>query len=164
MKPAILERARARRRSAGLGIVTAVFLLVVIAGLGVAVVSMLTTQQTKAVQDELGARAYQAARAGTEWALYQVLQVGGSSNPNQLGCAKDFDHSYSFGFPAGGSLNGFTTTVTCGSPTTLNGANHYWIRATACNEPVANASGSLSCPNSVSPSPDYVQRVVEVQL
>lgn len=143
-----------RRRSAGVGIVTAIFLLVVIAGLIVAMVSVLTTQQTESAQDEQGARAYQAARAGIEWALY-IAQPTANPVPVGLNCP----NTYSFGFQALTSLSGFRVTVTCGSITTLNGVKHYSIRATSCNEPVGSA-----CPNAVSPSANYVQRVVEVQL
>ena len=145
MKPAILARARARRRAAGIGIVTAIFLLVVIAGLGAAVVSLLTAQQSTIALDVQSARAYQAARAGVEWALYEALEA------KALNCPQ----TYSFGFQPLTALNGFKVTVSCGTPVVLNGTSHYWIKAIACNE--------AACP-SASPGPDYVQRVVEVQL
>jgi len=150
MKP----RHRTRRRMAGLGIVTAIFLLVAIAGLATAMVSIFSTQQTTALQDEQGARAYQAARAGIEWALY-IAQPTATPVPAGLNCP----NTYTFGFQALTSLSGFTVTVTCGAPTSLNGVSHYPIRATACNEPTA-----AGCPNTTSPSVNYVQRVVEVQL
>lgn len=154
MNGALLTRMRRRRRARGLGIVTAVFLLVAIAGLAVAIVSVVTGQRATITQDEQSARAYQAARAGIEWALY-IAHPTDDPVPPGLNCPA----TYSFGFQALTTLSGFTVTVSCGSVTTLNGVKHYTITSTACNEPVASA-----CPNTSSPSANYVQRVVEVQL
>ena len=65
---------RKRRRQAGVGLVTAIFLLVVLAGLGVAMVGLFNAQQTSSNLDLQGARAYQAARAGLEWGLFQQMR------------------------------------------------------------------------------------------
>jgi MSHA biogenesis protein MshP len=138
---------RSIRKSAGVALVTAIFLLVVLAGLAVAVVSLTTTQQASMTQDEQGVRAYQAAKAGIEWALYQKLQAS-----PVVACP-----AASFQMPAG-SLASFTVTVTCAQDPQSPLPNHYEIRATACNEPVSNA-----CPNNA-PGPDYVQRVITAQL
>ena len=48
---------RRLRRSAGVGLVTAIFLLVVLAGMGVAMMTLSTAQQSSASLDLLGARA-----------------------------------------------------------------------------------------------------------
>ena len=53
--------------------VSAIFILVVLAALGAFIVNVSTTQQITTAQDTQGARAYQAARTGIEWGLYQVL-------------------------------------------------------------------------------------------
>ena len=58
----------------GFSLVSAIFLLVVIAALGVFSVTLFTAQQQSAALDVMGARAYQAARAGIEWGAYQALQ------------------------------------------------------------------------------------------
>jgi MSHA biogenesis protein MshP len=157
MNHRFLPRARALRRQAGVGIVTAIFLLVVLAGLGVAMVSVSSGQQSTIVQDQQAARAYQAARAGMEWALYQALQAQSNADPAvNLGCPA----TYSFRMPTGTTLSSFTVTVSCDTPVKLNGAthSHFLITSTACNEPVNDA-----CPNA-SRSVDYVQRVVQAQL
>ena len=142
------------RRSAGVGLITAIFLLVVLAGLGVAMVTVFTAQQNSSTLDVQSARAYQAARAGIEWGLYQQLRSGS--------CAS----STSFGLPANSTLKGFTVTVTCslvhdlvpdGGP--ANALDRFVINATACN--LQPAGGS--CPHWVN-SPDYVQRRIEVTL
>jgi MSHA biogenesis protein MshP len=134
-------------RSRGMGLVTAIFLLVVLAGLGVAMVTIFTSQQASSTLDVQGARAYQAARAGVEWGLFQQLQKG-SCNPAAT----------SFPLPAGSSLDGFVVTVTC----TEIGAEPLTRRvivATACSLQPADGS----CP-AASNSPDYVQRRIEVQI
>ena len=88
-------------RQAGVGLVTAIFLLVVLAGLGVAMVSITTSQQASANLDLLGARAYQAARAGLEWGIFQHTR-------NKACAAKS-----PFRMPDGTSLSGFSVLVTC---------------------------------------------------
>lgn len=85
----------------GFSIISAIFLLVVLAFLGVAMVTFSTSQQQSSAVDVMGARAYQAARAGIEWGAYQVLQNGGA-------CAATTT------LPAlAGTLSGFSVTVTC---------------------------------------------------
>lgn len=145
-----IRRLSVRRRDAGVGLVTAIFLLVVLAGLGVALVGVFSSQQASTALDEQGARAYQAARAGVEWGLYQQVQ-NNSCQPTTT-----------FALPAGSTLSGFFVTVSCSViqyPTNTD-LNRYFITAIACNQPKA---GSAGCPNA-SNSPDYVQRKLEVQI
>jgi MSHA biogenesis protein MshP len=152
------------RKSAGVALVTAIFLLVVLAGLAVAIVSLTTAQQASSVQDIQGARAYQSAKTGIEWALYQALQTGAGTPSANLGCAAGA--TYSFGMPSNTSLSAFTVTVTCTAPANAFGdgtvndptAGHFRITATACNQPAGGA-----CPNPT-PGADYVQRVITAQL
>ena len=85
----------------GFSLVSAIFLLVVIAALGTFAVTLSTTQQQSSAMDVMGARAYQAARAGIEWGTYQALRNAGA-------CAVTTT------LPAlPGTLNGFTVIVTC---------------------------------------------------
>jgi len=51
----------------------AIFILVILAALGAYALNITSVQQSTSTQDVQGARAYQAARAGVEWAAYQVL-------------------------------------------------------------------------------------------
>lgn len=57
----------------GFTIVSAIFLLVVLAGLGVAIARFSSIQHISSAQDMQGSRAYHAARAGLEWGIFQVL-------------------------------------------------------------------------------------------
>jgi MSHA biogenesis protein MshP len=86
----------------GISIVTAIFLVVVLAALGVAMMNFSTVQSISSADDVQGSRAYQAARAGVEWGAYQVLVNTSCAGSSAL--------------PAmGGALSGFSVTVTCSS-------------------------------------------------
>ena len=61
------------KRHSGFSLVTAIFLLVILASLGAFIVTISGVQQTSSALDMQGSRAYQAARAGIEWGTYQVL-------------------------------------------------------------------------------------------
>ena len=62
------------RRQTGFALLTAIFILVVLAGLGAAIMTVSSNQQISSAIDVQGARAYLAARAGVDWALYMEEQ------------------------------------------------------------------------------------------
>jgi MSHA biogenesis protein MshP len=64
----------APRSQSGFVLPTAIFLLVVLAALAAYMVTLSRTTHLSSALDIQGARAYQAARAGIEWAAWQVLQ------------------------------------------------------------------------------------------
>jgi MSHA biogenesis protein MshP len=97
----------------GFSLISAIFLLVVIAALGTFAVTLSTTQQQSAALDVLGSRAYQAARAGIEWGAYQVLTPGGAIN-----CGTFAAPAMNTVTLTGVTLQGFTVTVSCGSAAT----------------------------------------------
>lgn len=137
-------------RSRGVGLVTAIFLLVVIAGLAVAMVTIFTTQQGSSALDVQGTRAYQAARAGLEWGVYKRLREGSCAGTSLI----VLDDAT--------SLRGFVVTVvfqTAKGPDTDSGVagtlDRCKVTATACNAPDGGA-----CPNPQNTT-DYVQRVME---
>lgn len=66
-------KAYSRALQRGFTLVSAIFLLVALAALGAAIVSVTTIQHATSTQDLQGSRAYQAARAGVEWGVYQVM-------------------------------------------------------------------------------------------
>lgn len=144
----------------GFGLISAIFLLVVLAALGAAIVRIASVQHQSSALDVQGARAYQAARAGLEWALYQTLVTGAY-------CTGPAAVTTSFPLPAGTTLSRFTVTVTC-TPTIYDAATPVAVPVTitareitaiSCNQP----SGGTSCPNA-SPDADYVQRVITARL
>ena len=60
----------------GLGMVTAIIILVVMASLASALATFGTTQQLTLAQDVMAAKAWQAAVAGNEWGLYMAQNAG----------------------------------------------------------------------------------------
>jgi MSHA biogenesis protein MshP len=62
-------------RQKGFLLPAAIFLLVILAGLGAYAVNINSVQQNSSTQDIQGTRAYHAARAGIEWAAYQINQT-----------------------------------------------------------------------------------------
>jgi MSHA biogenesis protein MshP len=127
----------------GFTIVTAIFLLVVLAGLGAFIVAVSTLSSTATGLDVQGARAYQAARVGMEWGLYRQLRDGS--------CVA----SSTFAFPDAASLQGLTVTVACTShPDANGGPTVREIEATACNRPAPDCPGTVGA--------NYVERRVRV--
>lgn len=135
-----------RASQAGFGIVSAVFILVFLAILGVSITFFAGTQRSAVLVDVLGSRAYQAARAGIDWGAYQALRNGS--------CLA----STNITFPATSSLSPFTATVACTATTANEGGTVitlYNIVSNACNIPTGGA-----CPNTASNSATYIERQV----
>jgi MSHA biogenesis protein MshP len=63
---------RTQRTQKGFVLVSAIFLLVILAALGAFMVSLSNTQQLTSAQDVQGSRSYWAARAGLAWAVSKV--------------------------------------------------------------------------------------------
>jgi MSHA biogenesis protein MshP len=166
MSPELFMRRKAEQSpQAGFSLVSAIFLLVVLALLGALITSVTGMQQASGQLDLLGVRAYHSARAGMEWGASQVLDPNNALNP--ASCAPVVMPSC----PAsptnlsslGGSLSGFTVSVTCQSVDTTEGnvsrnVRVFQIVATACNQP----SGG-SCPNAA-PAINYVERQLQASL
>lgn len=99
-----------RKVHRGFSLVSAIFLLVVIAALGTFAVTLSTTQQQSAALDVMGARAYQAARAGIEWGAYQVINPAGV-----IACGTFAAPVATTVILTGTTLQNFTVTVNCGN-------------------------------------------------
>lgn len=61
-----------RQRQRGVSVITAIFLLLLMAMLAAAMVSIVSTSHMNMAADIGGTRAYQAARSGAEWGMYQL--------------------------------------------------------------------------------------------
>lgn len=114
----------------GFSIVSAIFLLVVLAALGAFMVTFSTVQHTTSAQDIQGARAYQAARTGIEWGAYQALRNSSCAASTSLN--------------PGGTLSGLAVTVQCRGPYTYteggNSVKLYQLTATASQGTLGSAS------------------------
>ncbi len=128
-----MSTTRPEGRSGGFAIVSAIFILVVLATLAGFIVSVTTTQNLTFAQDVQGVRAYQAARAGTEWGIYQWL--------NGYSCVDGASTDLTF---TDADLSGFTTTV----KTTRNVTSGALATATGTvgtnTLTVASATGTIS--------------------
>jgi MSHA biogenesis protein MshP len=146
-----------RRAQRGFSIVTAIFLIVVLAGLGVFIVSVTGLQQSSSQLDVQGVRAYQAARAGIEWAAYQVLDPNNTLGSALAPCASTNLTGLA------GSLSAFTVTVTCVSSDATEGNRNirvFQVTATGCNSP--GTGPPASCP--AAPATGYVERQLQATL
>ncbi len=140
----------------GFSLVTAIFLLVVLGGLGAMMVTFFTAQQQSSALDVLGSRAYQAARTGVEWAAYNVAaQAPGT---RWEGCATVPVPLFSAGTSTalGGTLSPFTVAVTCNAASYVEGASTIWVY---------DITSAASGVNGATPgSADYVERVIKVKM
>lgn len=123
----------------GFALVAAIFLMVVLALLGIFLVRVSGVQNQTVNVALLGARAFEAARTGIEWGAFQALNAA-SCTTTTLNLTE-------------GGLNGFDVDVTCTSSThseTGNTYNIYVIDAVASN-------GTYG-------QPDYVSRCMQATV
>ncbi|MGH8221002.1 MAG: type II secretion system protein [Steroidobacteraceae bacterium] len=117
-----MSPAGTRRRSRGFSLIVTVFVILVLAALGVFAVRIGVTQQQSVDFDLLNARAQAAAASGIEYGAYQALVA--------LKCPPPSKTLH----PTATGLTGFTVTVTC-SPSmhTVSGASKesYLLSAVA---------------------------------
>ena len=107
----------------GFSLISAIFLLVVIAALGTFAVTLSTAQQQSAVLDIMGSRAYQAARTGMEWGAYQILP--GSAAAFASACRTGGNNSQTIS-PLSGTLANFSVVVNCVAASHTEGASTVW--------------------------------------
>jgi MSHA biogenesis protein MshP len=136
--------------------ILALFLLVSLAGIGAFLLTISTLQQESITADEQGARAYQAARTGLDWATYQILQDPGGAFT--LACNSG---SAAQNLTLSGGLAGFHTEIACqGSGPFIEGAASvrvYRVTATGCNRSPCLAPGTPGLPT-------YVDRQLQITL
>lgn len=123
---------------------SAIFLLVILAALGGYMVSLSRTSHISSALDIQGSRAYQAARAGIEWAAWQVVDPQ-NLQPSPTPCPASPTT-----LTLTGTLAGFRVIVGCTRTLTDDGAATvaiYQITSTA----TSGAVGEL----------DYVDRQIQ---
>ena len=111
---------KGRSTQTGFTLITALFLIIVVALLSLYMVNFRTIQQSTVVFGLQGARAMQAVQAGLEWGIYDSITNGN--------CAAS-------AFTAtGAALNAFTINTSCALSTHLEGVtpiNTYRLTSTA---------------------------------
>jgi MSHA biogenesis protein MshP len=123
-----LPRLRGRARDAGFALPTAIFLVVVLAALAAFMVRVSITASSSQALDFQATRAYQAARAGIEWAAYLTL------DPDNSGVDPDPCPASPSSVTLDGVLAQFTVSVTCARTLETDGATSvaiYQIMSTA---------------------------------
>ena len=143
-------------RQTGFALLTAIFILVVLAGLGAAIMTVSSNQQIGSAIDLQGARAYSAARAGVDWVMYmEEVHSPGNCPPSPS--------SFS---PAASSLPGLVVSVTCVKTLDTNaGPTVFTVTSTACNQPTTGwTAATAACPNVSSPGALYVERQLAISF
>ena len=72
MKKRNFPNFKGRARQSGISVIAGIFLLLLMAVLAAVIVNLVTTSNVNMAADINGARAYQAARAGAEWGMFQL--------------------------------------------------------------------------------------------
>lgn len=134
-----MNKAIKKISNAGFTLVTALFLLVVVALLSVYMINFSGVQHTTLVYGLQGARAMQAARAGLEWGIYEVIPNNDSNNI----CPGTSTFT----------LDGFNVEVRCTESTHLEAADTI-ITYQLTSQASINSFGSL----------DYVFRELQASV
>ena len=139
---------RIPRAESGFVLPTAIFLLVVLSALATYMVSLSRTSHISSALDIQGARAYQAARAGIEWAAWQVVDPQNPPpNPAPPCPASPTVLALT------GTLAAFAVSVSCTRTDTIDGVDTvvvYQITSTAS----VGAAGEV----------DFVQRQIQASF
>lgn len=135
------------RKAAGFVLPTAIFLLVILAALAAYMVSLSRTSHISSALDIQGVRAYQAARAGVEWAAWQVVDPQTVPPTSTTPCPAPTTLTLA------GTLAAFTVNVTCTRTPAIDGADTiavYQVTSTA----TAGLPGSV----------DFVRRDIQASF
>lgn len=103
---------RTLARQAGMSLVSAIFLLVVVTMIAGYAVSIGSAQQADTTLALLGRRADFAARSGLDWAMLKALDDGA--------CPANTSFS-----PEGNGIGDFTVSVDCSAATVTEGGSSY---------------------------------------
>jgi len=127
---------------------TALFLLVVLAGLGSVMVTFFGAQQQGTILDALGSRAYQAARAGIEWGAYTIANAVPGT-----GCAAIPSPLFT-GNSLAGSLSPFSVILNCSVVVATEGGATVHVYALTATAVSGGAQGSK----------DHVERAISATI
>src|SRR3954466_15278664 len=110
----------ARKRSAGMALVSAIFLIVVLVSLAAAMVTLSGVQQDTGTKSLQSAKVYYGAKAGLEWGVQQAIATSTCTGSTSFGLTQ-------------AALNGVNVTVTCTANGTAYGAGNfvYYLTSTA---------------------------------
>ena len=150
----------------GFALPSAIFILVILAALGAYAVKTSSSQHLALALDFQGARAYQAARAGAEWGIWQAVNNSDPAVVGHYACRDSCTVNSSCDATPGaatssvtlpGDLAGYTVSVACtcqayceGARDSTNPLRVYSLTSTASQGTAGTAS--------------YVARVIAVTV
>ncbi len=147
------------RFARGFTLPTAIFLLVILAALGVFIMNISIGQHTSLTMDIQGERAYQAAYSGREWARYRINASSTCPASTAWGAS-----GYSLDFTGTQTLGDFKATIECrlleNTDVTGVATSMFEVRITACNHVQA---AEPRCPGD-STAFDYVERQIQALI
>ncbi|MCK6411088.1 MAG: hypothetical protein L6Q55_01525 [Azonexus sp.] len=137
------------RRQRGLGVIAAIVVLVILAALAAGIVAFSSGQQRASALDAQSVRAWQAAKAGNEWGVFQVLngvwRSDGAANPCpvDMGAGNKIDAA-----PLDlTALTGFRVQVSVQCWRYKEGSSElrlYRVESIACNAPACDTAADAS--------------------
>jgi MSHA biogenesis protein MshP len=142
------RRLNSRNRQQGLSLVTAIFIIVVLAALGVYMVNIAGVSRATSTLSIQGARAFAAARSGIEWGIHGAF----NNTATTCGAAPSAPATNTL-TPAAAGLSGYSIAVTCSY------TNHREKSATA-RVFVITATAQFNAFGQA----DYVQRRLETKV
>ena len=146
------------RRVRGFAMITAIFLLVILAGFAAFAVSFATNSAATHAISVQGTRAYEAARTGLEWATYQVKDPNGTLAAGATNLPNCFA-TKTLTLP--GAMGGFTVQVTCTRfPAFSASPNYHDEGGKRSAHYVVISTATLGSAGSV----DYVERRLESRV
>lgn len=132
----------------GFSLISAIFLLVVIAALGTFAVTLSANQNQTQAMDVMGMRGYQAALAGIDWAAYNVSQQASNAAAAWPGCVSGA------AVTVGDNLAPFSVSVNCSAASYVEGVNTLWVYSVSS---VAKTAGSPGDAN-------YIEQMASAKL
>lgn len=134
-----------RQQQRGLGIVSAIFLLVALTALGAYMLTLGGVTQATVDRAVLTARVYSAARSGLEWGIHRAVAPA-----TQPGACASTATAFS---PTGSGLFAINVSVECSQSSHSSGAKVYYVyylRSTAAYDQAATL--------------DYIERKIEATV
>ena len=133
-------------RQRGFAAIAAIFLVVVLAGLGGFMLTFSNTQQLTSAQDVQGSRAYWAARAGLEWGVGSVSAVAIPGAIASTTCTTATPIV----------IDSFSVTVTCPTPAVYFEAGNprYIIQIRSVASTTGGTAGSIG----------YIERSISASM
>jgi len=137
-----------RKHERGFALVAAVFIVVVLAILGIMMVTIGGMQRATVSAAAQGTRAYHAARSGIEWGIFQAL----NNRVPTCGATPSTPTTNTFGLGVAG-LDGFAVTVVCSYTDHRERSDDYFVFVISSTA----TSGTFG-------NTDYVSRRIQVTV